>query len=147
MIKKILVAYDAGKLSQKALETAMEIARSEKSEIFVITSIKIPDYILLNMSFGTDIGVLDNVDNLVHENYQRKLEEAAETVKKEGIPVQTVYFKDKPGEAVVSFAEKEGVDLIVIGSKNYQGLDKALLGSVSSYVAQNAQCAVMIIKA
>jgi nucleotide-binding universal stress UspA family protein len=48
--------------------------------------------------------------------------------------------------AVVNYAEKNGVDLIVTGTKGRSGLSKALLGSVASGIVTYAYCPVMVVK-
>lgn len=147
MIKKILVAYDMERQAQASLETAVAIAKNEQSEITIITSIKVPDYVLRNLSLSSKPGAVKNVDKIIRADYEKKLDLAAEQVKKEGIPVKTILTEGSPGEAIIDFSAQEHADLIIVGSHNRKGLSKAVLGSVSSYVVQNANCAVMIIKA
>lgn len=48
--------------------------------------------------------------------------------------------------AIVGFAEKENIDLIVIGTRGWSGFKKLLLGSVASGVVNYAHCPVMIVK-
>ena len=52
MIKKILVAYDGGSQANKALEAAIEIARTTGAEIFVASAYTIP--IVYQGSIGSD---------------------------------------------------------------------------------------------
>jgi nucleotide-binding universal stress UspA family protein len=47
---------------------------------------------------------------------------------------------------IVNFAENEGIDLIIIGTKGRSGIKKLLLGSVASGVVTYAHCPVMIVK-
>lgn len=47
---------------------------------------------------------------------------------------------------VVKYAEKENVDLIVIGSTGKTGFARLLLGSVASDVLKHATCPVMVVK-
>ena len=47
---------------------------------------------------------------------------------------------------VVDFAEKEKVDLIVVGTKGRSGLKRLLLGSVAAGIINYAHCPVMIVK-
>ena len=49
-------------------------------------------------------------------------------------------------DAIVSFAEKENVDLIIIGTKGESAIKKFLLGSVSSGVVTYAHCTVMVVR-
>jgi nucleotide-binding universal stress UspA family protein len=76
------------------------------------------------------------------------MEEAKEKIKNEGVQVQIVIVKDSPGTAIVSFAEKEKIDLIAMGSRNRGLFEGTLLGlgSVSNYVIQNARCPVLVTK-
>jgi nucleotide-binding universal stress UspA family protein len=48
--------------------------------------------------------------------------------------------------AVVDYAEHEGVDLIVIGSRGLSGFKKLLLGSTASGVITYAHCPVLVVK-
>jgi nucleotide-binding universal stress UspA family protein len=47
---------------------------------------------------------------------------------------------------IVGFAEKENIDLIVIGTRGRSGFKKLLLGSVASGVVNYAHCPVMVVK-
>jgi nucleotide-binding universal stress UspA family protein len=48
--------------------------------------------------------------------------------------------------AIITYAENENVDLIVIGSRGRSGIKKLLLGSTPSGVVTYATCPVMIVK-
>jgi nucleotide-binding universal stress UspA family protein len=47
---------------------------------------------------------------------------------------------------IVDYAERENIDLIVIGSRGRTGLKKMLLGSVASGVVTYASCPVLVVK-
>jgi len=51
-----------------------------------------------------------------------------------------------PAEAIVRAARRDGVDLLVVGSRGLTGVKAAALGSVSQAVAQLAPCPVLIVK-
>ena len=48
--------------------------------------------------------------------------------------------------AIIDFAEKENIDLIVVGTRGRSGLKRLLLGSVASGIVNYAHCPVMIVK-
>ncbi len=144
MIKKILVAYDSGKKSLKALEIATDIAKGCNAEIFIFTSVKMPEIV----SSVADHDMLKDLEEKSFEYFKSELGEAEEKIKNEGVQVQIVIVQDSPGAAIVRFAEKEKIDLIAMGSRN-RGLFEGLLlglGSVSNYVIQNARCPVLVTK-
>jgi nucleotide-binding universal stress UspA family protein len=48
--------------------------------------------------------------------------------------------------AIVEYAESEGIDLIVIGTKGTSNIKNMLLGSTASGVVKYSTCPVMIVK-
>jgi nucleotide-binding universal stress UspA family protein len=50
------------------------------------------------------------------------------------------------GPAIVDYADKNGVDLIVVGTRGRSGFSKLLLGSVASSVVTYASCPVTVVK-
>lgn len=144
MIDKILVAYDNGNKAKKALETAIDIAKGNKAQIHIVVSVKMPDFI---SSVATS-AILKDLEEKSHEYFAEILREPEELVVKEGLAVATAILHDSPGEAIVEYAEEEGIDLIVIGSANRSKLERMLLGlgSVSNYVLQHAKVPVLITK-
>ncbi|MDD4238205.1 MAG: universal stress protein [Desulfotomaculaceae bacterium] len=147
MIQRILVGYDDGALSQKALETTIEMARSTKAEIFIVSALDIPLYIS-----APDMLPPDNISitKFFYDNtrlYFDKLhEQASARVKAEGLVVTTKVLEGNPGKALIWYAEEIKADLIAIGSNNRGVLDRFFLGSVSSYVIHHAKCMVLVAK-
>jgi len=47
---------------------------------------------------------------------------------------------------IVEYAEKQDVDLIVIGTRGMSGIKRTLLGSTASGVVTYAQCPVLVVK-
>ncbi len=51
-----------------------------------------------------------------------------------------------PGEVILSVAEEEESDMIVMGSHGFGTFRSLLMGSVSSFVTQHADCPVLLCK-
>jgi len=62
-----------------------------------------------------------------------------------GVDYTTAVVEGGPAEALVQEAERLGADLIVVGSKNMQGM-RRFLGAVANDVAHTAPCSVYIAK-
>jgi nucleotide-binding universal stress UspA family protein len=48
--------------------------------------------------------------------------------------------------AIVDYADRDGVDLIVIGTRGRSGISKMLFGSVASGVVTYAACPILVVK-
>ena len=51
-----------------------------------------------------------------------------------------------PVKVILEYAEEEGVDLIVAGTRGLGGFPKMLLGSVSSGLVSHAHCRVLVVR-
>lgn len=65
-----------------------------------------------------------------------------------GVEVETKVISSgySVGQVVVDQAEKENVDLIVVGTRGMTGFKKMLLGSVALEVVTYSDCSVMVVK-
>ena len=48
-------------------------------------------------------------------------------------------------EEIIRYAETEGVDMIIMGTHGYKGLEKVLFGSVADKVVKTSSCPVLTI--
>jgi nucleotide-binding universal stress UspA family protein len=62
----------------------------------------------------------------------------------EGVIVETISLCGKPADEVLDFAERVHADMITGGTHGHAGLERFLLGSVSTALVRNTRCAVMI---
>ena len=52
----------------------------------------------------------------------------------------------QPAEVIIDVANQEQADLIVVGSRGLTGIQRYLMGSVSSKVSEHAPCSVMVVR-
>jgi nucleotide-binding universal stress UspA family protein len=144
MFKKILVAYDNGSKAKKALDIAIDMAKGNNAEIHLVSSSKMTEFV----SQVASPKILDDLEKQSRAYVEEMLQEPAEKVRAAGLPVYTVILQERPGEGILKYAEKEGLDLIVMGSANRPAVERFFLGlgSVSNYVLQRAKIPVLIIK-
>jgi nucleotide-binding universal stress UspA family protein len=62
-----------------------------------------------------------------------------------GVIVEPVVLGGRPASAIVQFGERVGADLIAAGSHGHGRLERFLLGSVSTGIVRNANCAVLVV--
>lgn len=81
-----------------------------------------------------------------HKLIENILNEAADRAKRAGVSdVTTLVVHGDPAAAIVASAEREQVDLIVMGRRGVGALSQLLLGSVSRSVVDHAPCAVTLV--
>jgi nucleotide-binding universal stress UspA family protein len=61
-------------------------------------------------------------------------------------PWRVIQEQGHPVDAILDVAERENVDLIVLGSRGLRGVKELLLGSVSSGVLHHSSCPVLIVR-
>jgi nucleotide-binding universal stress UspA family protein len=152
---KILIAIDGSKAAMDAADYAIEIAKKDKCQLIAITVLNISTPRRLSSSFITapTYGLKElEEDRKEAQQWLDKVEKLA--VKENNTNNNNIRFKSeiiedptsKVGSSIVDYAERENIDLIVIGTRGRTGFKKMLLGSVASDVVTYAHCPVMVIK-
>jgi len=140
--RKILIATDGSKASEKAANFGIEIARLSGAKIYAIYVIDITYYdsILMDKTWKK-------------EEYKRfeKIGHIAtsfveETAKSVGVEAESILLKGNPAEKIADFAEKQKVDMIVVGSLGKSGIERFVLGSVSGKVVRHAKVPVLVVR-
>jgi len=139
MIGNILVPYDGSENSNKAFEYAMDLAKKYKSNITPVICISQEDDIS-EVVTGDFIQRQRDAASKEILTLESRAEELGVNFK--GIILKTHSVTD----AILSYAESNNIDFIVIGSRGLGGFKRLLLGSVASTISQYSKCPVMIIK-
>ena len=82
------------------------------------------------------------LEAIKNENLAGMKNEALE----QNVNTETIQVFGNPGRSICEQAQQSEVDLIVMGSRGLSGLQKLILGSVSSYVIRHAYCSVLVVR-
>ena len=63
-----------------------------------------------------------------------------------GVATSFLVWTGDPGPSIVSAAEAECADLVVVGTHGRGTIGRLLLGSVSDHVVRNAPCPVLVVR-
>ena len=93
-------------------------------------------------------------DEELEEAYQQRImtegKEATAYVENAGraanVEVEPVILRGIPAEEIIGFAEKNDIDLIVMGTHGRTGIKKFLLGSVAEKVVRHATKSVLVVR-
>jgi nucleotide-binding universal stress UspA family protein len=82
------------------------------------------------------------------EMYKKALDEAVMHIKEEfpDLKFETILIEGRPSATIVEQADKNDVDLIVIGSRGLGGISGWILGSTSRRVVDSCTKPVLIVK-
>jgi nucleotide-binding universal stress UspA family protein len=138
---KILVATDGSEPSINVADYAISVAKNYCTQLMILNVI--PSDMSL---FGPEVPPHLNELKEEAQMYLDKLVQKAKTGY-DGIQVESkIIASPSVVGGIVNFAENEGVDLIVVGTRGRSSLKKLLLGSVASGIVSYAHCPVMIVK-
>ncbi|MGH9976158.1 MAG: universal stress protein [Nitrososphaeraceae archaeon] len=142
-ISKILVGIDGSRESIEAAGYAIDIARKEDAELIALTALKLPSF--FGWSAIEPPNEWQNKDRMEIQSWHNQIISTAE---KNNIKLKTEIIESPMSieGSIVSYAEKEHVNLIVIGTRGRTGFAKQLLGSVALGVVPYSHCNVLIIK-
>ena len=138
-MKEILVAIDDSDGSRAAVDEAVGLAGPLGAHITFLSVRKAPSTLLgtpyYECRLARDLGVARAAVN-------NALAKARET----GVDARAEVLEGSAVDEILSFADNSHADLIVMGSRGHGALAGALLGSVSSAVAQHANVPVLVAK-
>ena len=135
--------FDGSRYSEKAFEKALEIAAKFESHLIVMT--------VIQSKVSDTAGISRERLEEIHEEEEniattmlKKLEGQAEA-KNVSFSIKIIH-NPSSSDGIVSFADSNGIDLIVMGSHGRTGFRKIVLGSVANGVLGRAKCPVLITK-
>lgn len=139
MYKNILIAVDGSEHSLRATNEAIKIAALANDcmieVVYVVDYSKSKEEVL--HSYGKED--LDMAR-------RKKLLPIEKQMKSSHLSYRLKLLHGDPGPAIVEYANKENVDLVVIGSRGLNSLQEMVLGSVSYKVVKRVNCPVLIVK-
>ncbi len=149
-MKRILVAYDGSRASQKALLKACELAKPDTkiNVIYVIDKDEItwPTRIDIALIWPGNIQELENNILEIHKKHAEKLLSRAEKIlQRKGRKAQVFYRVGEPPAKIIEEAEKLKCDLIAVGSRSKSSI-AFLLGSVAQKVVVKSSIPVLVVK-
>jgi universal stress protein F len=139
-MKKILVAVDGSERSPGVLATSLKLAKLTGAELVLFRAIGLPP------AMPPHVWALEEaslVDALRHDAEKYVTGLAA------GLPKDVVGKSQvgigSPWQAICDTAEREKVDLIVVGSHGYSAVDR-LLGTTAAKVVNHATRSVLVVR-
>ena len=141
-IKKILVPIDFSENSKKILQDAVTRAGQLDAKVMVI-------YVVEGLEKFAGLSIphisLAEFEKELVQSATNKLERFLEENLDPSVAHESKVLNGDIVENINTCAESEGVDMIIMGTHGFKGLEKALFGSVAERVVKTAPCPVLTI--
>jgi nucleotide-binding universal stress UspA family protein len=142
---KILVPVDGSNYSMEAVKVALKYAKATKTDIYIMTVTPFISGLDLEISAGA----MDKLNESMKSRGEEFLKKAQDILTAEGVSAKTILSSAiSAADEIIDFAEKEKMDLIIIGSRGLGGAaTRFIMGSVALKVVSHAPCNVYVVKA
>lgn len=144
-LHKILVPVDFSETSLEALPLAARLANAPNMELHLLHVH--PPIMTYAQTGGTLPPVPAEVGVPTAAELKEKLEEVEVSDAISPAQVKRVVVEGEPAAAILDYAAREGIDLIVLTTHGHTGLSRLLMGSVAEHVVRKSECPVLTFKA
>lgn len=139
MYNRILLAVDGSENSLRATKEAVKlVSLSPGCSVEVIS---VADF----SKSKSEILHAQGKEELEMKRRQ-KLAPVEELLKHGNVAYKLKILHGEPGPTIIDYANKEKVEMVIIGSRGLNALQEMVLGSVSHKVVKRVHCPVMIVK-
>jgi len=140
-MRSIVVGTDGSQSAEAAVRRAAEIAKGTGVRVDLVTAY--PDVATYRETISSSAKA-DPID--LRQVAESVLAREARALEDEGVEVMTHAGEGDPAEVIIDVAQELGADLIIVGARGLSGLQRFLLGSVSSKLSHHAPTSVMVVR-
>jgi nucleotide-binding universal stress UspA family protein len=140
---KTLLAVDGSDNSYEAVHMMKYMARAEQLTLLHALSVPRPAYPMMLPEVAE--GLYKTLEESMREDGERLLNRVQSLLPLHAGPMTKHLQMGSPAEVIVSIAEEQKADLIVMGARGLGPIKERLLGSVSHRILTLAHCATLIV--
>jgi nucleotide-binding universal stress UspA family protein len=138
-IRRVLLGTDLGPTTELATDRAFDLAHRHGADLLVVSVIDPNDP-------GRQVGGKGSRWDEVRDRRHDAARDLVARGRSIGVTVLFLVWTGDPGPSIVSAAEAESADLVVVGTHGRGTIGRLLLGSVSDHVVRNAPCPVLVVR-
>jgi len=141
--QRILVPLDGSPLAELALAEALALATLPNTEVILLQVVPpIEDVITVGLQQIT----LDQQWDLQKEQALHYLHTIAARPEWHGLQIDVAVEMGKPAETILAFAERHGINRIVMSTHGKTGLGRWAFGSVADKILRAADTTVVLVR-
>ena len=139
---KLLVAVDFSDPTDRILRVATRLARSLDASVWIVHAAE-PEPDFVGYDAGPEV-VRGQVAKELRDEH-RSLQEYAEKLRQADVDAKAILVRGPTVRSLLAMAEKQGADLIVVGSHGRGMVAEILLGSVSQGLIRDGRWPVTVV--
>ncbi len=136
MFKVVVVGADGSATARRAVEAAAEVAAMSKGALHIVTAFDPKNPVGAMPAEFANVNLESDADAL--------LQSLSFISKNQGVATTVHSSTGDPAELIITYAEKVGADLVVVGNRGMKGV-RRVLGSVPNSVAHGSPCSVLVV--
>ncbi|MDD4137242.1 MAG: universal stress protein [Methanoregula sp.] len=141
MFNIILVALDGSPAGQAALDRAVDMATAGNVKLHAAYVVETG----LFSSLPTD-NTVEIMYNVLQKEGEMVLDKAKTTAAAHGVTLTTHIKFGHAGSEILSLADREKADLVIVGSHGKSQTDRILIGSVSTFIVTHNKVSTMVVR-
>ena len=141
-VKKILFPIDFASNFEPLVPWVSTLAGKFEATVYVLF---VAQDLTHFASFYVPHGNIEEFQQQAIDSATKRMAAAAQEFSKKFPKVETRVELGAPAEKILAFAEKEKIDMIVMGAHGRDALQRAIFGSVANKVVKSAPCPVLTI--
>ncbi|MCA8971365.1 MAG: universal stress protein [Planctomycetes bacterium] len=134
MLGKVLIGFDGSEAATRTVDWCIDAFEGTKTELLIVASA------IMRPELGSAAN--QSLAAEVQAGCDRMRDHATDR----GLASRSLVLTGDPRSTILACAEREGVDLIVIGSRGHSELTDLVLGSVASYLTHHSPRPVLVIR-
>jgi nucleotide-binding universal stress UspA family protein len=143
ILRNIMVATDGSELVKRAVDLAIEIAKLSEAKLYAVHVITPRSYSIIPSQNAEWKKTIEEHLRMEGKEATAYVENAGKTV---NVDVESIILEGNPVEEILDFAEKNDIDLIVMGTQGKSAVQRFLIGSVSEKVVRHSERNVLVVK-
>jgi nucleotide-binding universal stress UspA family protein len=140
---KVLLPVDGSKSSLNAAKYIAKMAKNSRSPVSV-TLVSVHDDI--GLGHVKQFVAKSVIDDYLRELSEKELKAAQKVLDAAGVKHNMAIKRGHIAEEIISLANKDKVDMIVMGAKGRSGFMDVLMGSVAQCISSSAKQPVLLVK-
>src|SRR5882757_9534557 len=143
-IKLILCPIDFSEFSERAYQHALSLAEHYQAKLVVQHVVELWRH--PSASFAASGGLYEEFCQALRESGEEQLRQFAKNHTHDEIKPELVVHEGTAPDSILSFAQAQKADLIVMGTHGRRGFDHLMLWSVTDRVMRRAPCPVLAVR-